>query len=446
MKRFVLLLTAAVMLLALSAAYAEGADASAPDPNLMDIYRVEGEDLVWFCTAIPVSEGVAVMPADLLPEDLSTIRISDGVTAWTPMTAAKDRSGVLAVLVYDADTAPQVIGKFELAPMGSSVTPGQLRVMAGDENSSRIIRTVLSGSALTWRNTSCMVLTLSGPAAPGSVLVTDEGRLAGMAVAEYAEGTNRVVFVSVDGLYNGMLQSLDVLTSEDSAGAPQGFTYTEKNGLVTFDWSAMQLPQPGAGEDLYLVVADQDNDYLTYWKLLPDYTTYQMVLTPGRAYTAGIMAYREAPGSLPRERLSFRMPEAGKLDKYNFESKVCAFAEGPAGGLKAGELPEPVTEVTEELLRSGRAYYYSSTTYEVTGSIYDIPLLVSMTDPNGVNYRYESTWMYDMLYQKNDTWAVSLDDAGLLEMLNANGYPKGTYVVTMYIGGEYADSFTFELK
>ena len=69
MKRFVLLLTAAVMLLALSAAYAEGADASVPDPNLMDIYRVEGEDLVWFCTAIPVSEGVAVMPADLLPED-----------------------------------------------------------------------------------------------------------------------------------------------------------------------------------------------------------------------------------------------------------------------------------------------------------------------------------------------------------------------------------------
>ena len=69
-----------------------------------------------------------------------------------------------------------------------------------------------------------------------------------------------------------------------------------------------------------------------------------------------------------------------------------------------------------------------------------------MTDPNGVNYRYESSWMYDMLYQKNDTWAVSLDDAGLLEMLNANGYPKGTYVVTMYIGGEYADSFTFELK
>ena len=63
------------------------------------------------------------------------------------------------------------------------------------------------------------------------------------------------------------------------------------------------------------------------------------------------------------------LPAAEKLTDYGFVSKVCAVAEAPEGGLKGDELPVPVTEVTEELLRSGRAYFYSSTTYEVTETI-----------------------------------------------------------------------------
>ena len=108
MKRLVLLLTA-VVLLAFSAAFAEE---SAPVPDLMDLYRVDGDELEWIGNAVPFSEGIAVAPAGLLPENLSDVRISDGTNLWEPMTAATDRSGVLAVMVYDADAAPKAIGKF----------------------------------------------------------------------------------------------------------------------------------------------------------------------------------------------------------------------------------------------------------------------------------------------------------------------------------------------
>ena len=47
------------------------------------------------------------------------------------------------------------------------------------------------------------------------------------------------------------------------------------------------------------------------------------------------------------------------------------------------EKPVPVTEVTEELLRSGRAYFYSTSSYEVTEELPDQTLLVTLTDPNG---------------------------------------------------------------
>ena len=46
----------------------------------------------------------------------------------------------------------------------------------------------------------------------------------------------------------------------------------------------------------------------------------------------------------------------------------------------------------------------------------------------------------------NDAWSVPFEETGLLDMLNANGYPKGVYLLTYYIGGKLADVYTFELK
>ena len=71
---------------------------------------------------------------------------------------------------------------------------------------------------------------------------------------------------------------------------------------------------------------------------------------------------------------------------------------------------------------------------------------MTLTDPEGNNYRYESGWIYDPSYMADDTWAVALKDTDLLEFLNDSGYPAGIYEIAMYIGGKLADSFTFELK
>ena len=106
----------------------------------------------------------------------------------------------------------------------------------------------------------------------------------------------------------------------------------------------------------------------------------------------------------------------------------------------------PVTAVTEELLRSGRAWFYSSSSYKVAESISDISLLVTLTDPDGVNYRYESSWLYDPSYMNEDTWYLSLQETGLTSSLDQNGYPKGIYEVAFYVGGDLADQFSFELK
>ena len=75
----------------------------------------------------------------------------------------------------------------------------------------------------------------------------------------------------------------------------------------------------------------------------------------------------------------------------------------------------------------------------------DFTLLVSLTAPDGSNYRYESGWYYDPSVMKKDEWYTLLSDTTLLDMLNEAGYPAGTYEMAMYIEGKLADSFSFEL-
>ena len=108
-------------------------------------------------------------------------------------------------------------------------------------------------------------------------------------------------------------------------------------------------------------------------------------------------------------------------------------------------MPVPAEKITESLLRSSRACFYSVSSYEVTEKTENSTLLVSLTAPDGNNYRYESGWYYDPSIQERDEWYVSLEETGLLEMLNGSGYPEGTYVLEMFIDGKLADSFSFEL-
>ena len=102
-------------------------------------------------------------------------------------------------------------------------------------------------------------------------------------------------------------------------------------------------------------------------------------------------------------------------------------------------------KITEEMLRSGRACLYSVSSYSVEEKIDNETLLVTLTAPDGNIYHYESGWYYDPAIMERDEWYTTLDNTGLLEMLNRNGYPRGTYELSMYIDGKCADSFTFDL-
>ena len=71
---------------------------------------------------------------------------------------------------------------------------------------------------------------------------------------------------------------------------------------------------------------------------------------------------------------------------------------------------------------------------------------VTLTTPGGSNVRWESGWVYSPDYEQRDEWFTRMDESGLLDMLNYEGYETGEYVMDMYIDGELADSFRFTLE
>ena len=217
---------------------------------------------------------------------------------------------------------------------------------------------------------------------------------------------------------------------------------TLRKNLAIIDWSEMKKKEKAEGESLYLLLVDSGNGYFNYVPAETNIRTVSYLLTPGRLYFAGIVASAGAPDSVPAEYKCFSVPRVKPLTDFGFRPLVTAIAEEQ----EKGKAPVPVTEVTEDLLRSGRAFFYSSSTYRVTEKVEGKSLLVSLTDPQNMNYRYESSWLYGPEYMENDTWYISLQDTGLFSFLEDSGYPKGIYRMAYYVDGDLADSFEFELK
>lgn len=443
MKKYLVLLL--VLLALCSAAFAEDDTGKAKD--LFDIWDYGDESMTWVCTAVPVAEGAVMISPANLPEKQDQLAVTDGKNVWEVKAVIPGQDSQLALLLYDTGAVVPRYDVWELLPYGSSVSVNSCYVRTGDEMGSRINSRILSSESIRWQGDPYLMLTLSGPVPPGSPVLTTDGNLAGLVVSEYAEGINRFLAIPADGIAMRLTDiSLKLNNMPDWGEPPEGLKITADKNVVTVDWKEMKLPETQAGEELYLVMLDGANNYLNYYPALTTHRKMTFILTPGRFYMFGIGAFAEAPSELPERFATFSVPTAEKLTDHDFRPILTAIAESEGKTLKDGEKPVPVTEVTEELLRSGRAWFYSSSCYEVEKSISDISLLVTLTDPDGVNYRYESSWLYDPSYMNEDTWYLSMQETGLTSSLDQNGYPKGTYEVAFYVGGDLADQFTFELK
>ncbi len=446
MKRFRYALPALLLLLLLLPAGRAPAEEAAPPADLFDIYSYGGESMDWLGNAVPVTDGLLVTASANVAGKDGALAVSDGTSAWEVTWSGATSSAGLTVLFYDSGSPAPALGWYRMRTQGS-VRAGELSVRTGDERRSRINRAVAQVSPAEWKGEETILARLSDSAGLGSPLLTEDGELAGILVALYGEGPNRYLAATPEQIYRAVAEAAGQLREGDVPLPEQeGFTATAERNAVTFDWSGMDLTAEHPGLAPCLVVTDAGNDYLNYVPITPgEETKAAMLLTPGRTYIAGVDWYEGLPDDVPEVFTVVRLPEAEPLTAYGFRSKVCALALAPEAGLKPGEAPVPEDGITEELLRSGRLYFYSSSSYDVEEPMENLTLLISLTDPTGRNYRHVTGWMYDPALETDDTWYVALDTTGLLDSLNAGGYPPGTYEIAFYVEGELAGRLAFTL-
>ncbi len=439
-----------LMVLALLTGVVPAAAEESRTQGLFDLYDTGSLGDRWVASAIPLGDGALMTSWALLPEDRSRLSVSDGVNRWEVKAAIPDEEGLTATLLYDSGKTAPRFGGYTLIADGASVKASSCVVRTRGTDGQENETAVLDAAAFEWLDLECRLLTLAGDVPPGSPVLTGDGQLAGIVVAGYGGGKNRVIALAPDEISRAVYSAGARITFLPGwSEAPEGLTVRLDGNEAYIDWTGTALPEKAEGETLYLVVADAGNDFFSYHPVESWNHSARYLLTPGRVYLAGLSACREEPEALPDSFTVFVPGPAEWLTKYDFKPTATAVAELPTAAM-AGTAPIPVAEVTEALLRSGRAYFYSSSSYRVDDKMPESEriktLLVTLTDPYGINYRYESVWSYDPSVADEDTWYFSLQQSGLTDFLDQNGYPAGTYQLDYYIGGELADAVTFELK
>ena len=447
MKKTVLLvLTALLVLLLVFPGTAENT-AETKQADLFGLWKTNGGNREWIAAAVPFAEGVLMTSSALLPEAPEQIVISDGENYWEAKAVIPDKTGTLALVFYDRADGNPGSGTWPLLPWGTSASAGSCSVRYADQEGRPDSCEVLDAEDIRMGERRLLLLTLTEPVKPGSAVLTGDGYLAGIVTAEWAEGINRVLALPAEEIAGSLQEAAALVANLPEWGtAPEGLNVTVEKNRVTIDWKDMVLPEKAEGESLYMVLLDTGNNYLNFYPAETQERSLSIILTPGRFYAVGPAASADKPDSIPETFATFAVPQAQPLTDYHFHPVVTAIAEVPEKGLAEDEKPVPVTEVTEVMLRSGRAYFYSHSVYEVTGTVEGKSLLVTLTDPDGVNYTYRSSWIYMPEYMTEDIWYVSLKEAGLTAALDRNGYPAGIYRMAYYVDGDLADEFEFELK
>ena len=363
MKKSLVLILSLVMLFSsvssvMAEAAAEGAAEEAAAADLFEVWNDDGESATWLCNAVPASGGVLLAPVSVLKVPVEQLAVSDGQYAWEVKAAIPDEQEDIVLLFCDTSSVRSGLGAWPLLPWGESRPDHECTVLFGDRMGSRIIRGVVEAEELMRQGQRYLLLTLTDPAPAGSPVLTADGLLAGIVTAQWAEGGNRVLVLPSEGIAEGVTGVVSLLANLPAwRETPRGLVVTADKNTVTVDWSAMTLPEKTAGKEIYMVVIDTENNYLNCYPAEKGERKVSLVLTPGRVYIAGPVVSAGNPDAPPAEFASVWVPKAGRVTDNGFTPVLTAIAEAPAVGLKEGELPTPVTEVTEALLRSGRACF-----------------------------------------------------------------------------------------
>ena len=154
----------ALLCAVLSVCAAGGAEEAAEQlsPDLFNLYEIKDESATWLGTAIPVTNGAVITSCSCLPEDISTLVITDGVGAWDALVCLPDSAGATAVVLFGGeDQSSPTVAPFQFGNDSLAFSAGENYILTGDGLGSRVYRDISTAAEIQWRGQKCLLLGLS---------------------------------------------------------------------------------------------------------------------------------------------------------------------------------------------------------------------------------------------------------------------------------------------
>ena len=323
-KALSLLLTLALLLLTPPFVCAEETAEQAQTPELQaelfDLWDYGGESPVWAAFAVPVADGILLAPGDVAAIPADQLAVTDGESAWTAEAVVQDSDGLFAVVFFEPGEKPARWGAWPLLAWGDETPASSCIVRFGDRLGSRVNRGVLAAEEFVRNGRRFLLLDLTDPAPLGSPVLTADGQLAGIVTAQWAEGVNRVLVLPAEEVAEGVAGVAGLLAGlPDWSETPEGLSVNLVRNTVEIDWTEMVLPEKKAGEDVWIVLVDTGNSFLTSYPAEVNERRFSAQLTPGRFYIVGPVVSAGRPAAVPESFASVYVPKSGKLTEYGFK-------------------------------------------------------------------------------------------------------------------------------
>lgn len=351
--------------------------------------------------------------------------------------------GELALLTLER---PSPATPLTLAPQGAETE----RLVAMNRDGAVMMTYPAIISSLTLKEGPCVLYEADQHLLPGGVLLDEEDRITGLGLYTYAEGTGRYVAVTAEGL-RAALPSEASPMADATALWLDGFTMTCAEGVVTVDWSDVNLDVMPDGWKLFIYYADEANPFYSYIPCVGSHTQQELLLVPGRTYRVGMAAAarQEDVDWLKADTQLITLPAAQPITLCGYEE-----SEWYLGAMPAAWADEPFTPVNrlEEisaatLTRPDQALFWQSVSSYGTDSPVERFMVVALETPEGYCTIAPGGFIFDPSMQKSDVWHMDITGAFELYLeFSRNGvYAPGEYRLSLYIGGEYCNSITWNL-
>lgn len=424
------------LLMAVMAQPAQAADSANPgDALYLLVERIGGKDVVLGTGVLFRQQDQILTTSNACSSSSALTAIGmDGVHRVASITQLTSTGVALLTLEKPSSQTP-----LQLAPDSSS--PRSL--LLGSTPSATPHASVVTSSRLT--------MYLAQPALqvftrdlllPGAILVDDLGRLAGLSMANLAEGQYASAVLLAAGLEAALqAKPMTQQLARDNWLSP---VLTLEKGNLLADWSG-DMRDSGV---YIMFVMGLTNNYYTAYVYEATSAKGEVPLAPGHDYAVMVQwapdkDQQTTEGMWTRaQRIS--VPATAFTD-YAFTDS-CWLCSAPAGAESPAE-PEKTRVATltrAELANPTQAYFLQIVnTYQVTQSV-SLPMTVSITAPGGSFYFEEYGYVFDPALQDRDAFAMEV--TALLKecaSLAGDAAPAGEYTLSYSIGGQVAGTYTF---